>query len=321
MYSLYKFDEGYDLQKAKKRTIDAWEQTGKTSLEECDVKSMLPVIKLTDSKTYPPWEECHFPGLIVKLEHLISEDGMHTSSLYDRVLETGGLHNFLKYPGIIILSSIMPDRAIAGLSLQQHADIINSLRPDYHITPDGETYLNERHLSAYEINRMMKWTEYLLDNCSGTKPIGLIKGSCVNQIEDHTDRLSDLGLEMFAFHAGDFLFRSNKSSVQHAKTFYSSIRKAVPWLMVYGVGSDKNIRIFSGADCFVVQSHYINAFHRQKITEFRTVQSDISDTRERIVHNMRVLESIMIRHEAERIADHYEVYQEGMIKGAVLESG
>ncbi len=321
MNSLYKYDEGYDLPNAKKRLIDAWEETGKISLGKCSVKTLFPVVKLTDLKTYPPWEGCHFPGLVVKLEHLISEDGKRTSTLYDRILKMGGLHNFLKYPGIIILSSIMPDRAIAGLSLQQHAEIINSLGPDYHITPDGETYLNERHLSAYEIDRMLGWTEYLLDNCSKSKPIGLIKGSCVNQIEDHADKLSDLGLEMFVFHAGDFLFRSNKSSIQYARTFYSSIRKAVPWLMVYGVGSDKNIRMFSGANCFVVQSHFINAFHGQEITEFGTAQSDISDTRERVVHNMRVLESIMIKHEAERIADNYEIFQEDVGKGAVLESG
>jgi hypothetical protein len=267
--------------------------------------------------TLPPWNDCHFPGLVVKLEDLITGNGKQTKSIFNKIRQSGGLHNYLDFTGNIVLSSIMPDKTIAGLSLERHADIVNSLNPDYHITPDGETYLNEKALSVYEIKRMLQWTEYLIDNCPESIPIGLVKGSCVAQIEDHTDRLCDIGLDLFAFHAGDFIFRSNKKSVQQAKLFYSVIRKKVPWLMIYGIGSDKYFRLFFEADCFATQSHFIQAFYGQEIGNSDIISQDNSGSREMILRNLKSLETMMIGYKKDQMKFSYASDRESSINSII----
>lgn len=300
MISSSNSNQTINVEKVKAQIFESWEITGQLGLEWGIEKFLLPVIKLHEKRTHPPWDGCHFPGLIIKLDDLITKNGKQTNSLFNKIEKAGGLHDYLDFSGKIVLSSIMPDKAIAGLPLEKHAEIINSLVPDYHITPDGETYLNEKALSDYEIKRMLKWTKYLIINCPEVTPIGLVKGSCLSQIDDHIDGLSDEGIELFAFHAGDFLFRSNKKSIQKAILFFSEIRKRVPWLMVYGIGSDKYFRTFCDAYCYVTQSHFIQAFHGQEIGESSAAFDSDLESRELIIKNLRSLEALMIGYKLDR---------------------
>lgn len=302
MTTLFGSDQVINMEAARSSCFQSWERVATEGIEMAGVRELLPAIKLHERKTHPIWDGCYSPGLIIKLEDLVTESGKKTKPILRSVERAGGLHNYLNYNGKIVLSSIMPDKAIAGLSLESHADIVNVVAPDYHITPDGETYIDGRSLSAYEIKRMLAWTEYLLEHCSGPKPIGLAKGACLTQMEDHVERLMGLGISMFALHVGDFLFRSNKKSIQHARTLYSSIRKKVPWLMVYGVGSEKYFRMFGEADCFATQSHYISAFKGRQIGDSGLIPANDPCTRALIIKNIRAMESILIKLEAEDVA-------------------
>jgi len=308
-----------NIDTVKAQITKSWEITSQFGLEWGIEKFLLPVIKLHEKRTHPPWGDCHFPGLIVKLEDLITENGKRTNNLFTKIENAGGLHDYLDFSGKIVLSSIMPDKAIAGLPLEKHAEIINSLVPDYHITPDGETYLNEKALSDYEIKRMLKWTNYLIINCPEVTPIGLVKGSCLSQIDDHIDGLSDEGIELFAFHAGDYLFRSNNKSLQKAKLFYSEIRKKVPWLMVYGVGSDKYFRIFFDANCYATQSHFIQAFHGQEIDESGVTFDSNLESRDLIIKNLRSFEALMIGYKFNQLKGREGLSSEYYVQGVTYE--
>ena len=312
MSTLFGFDQSINIKAARSRVFRSWESCASKGIENATVRVILPAVKLHEMKTHPPWDSCHSPGLVVKLEDLITESGKKTKPIFHAVERAGGLHWFLDYDGKIVLSSIMSDKAISGLSLDMHAEIINATAPDYYITPDGETYIDERPLAAYEIRRMLGWTEYLLDHCSEPKPIGLVKGACLAQVESHTERLKDIGFNMFAFHAGDFIFRSSKKSINLAKTFYSAIRKKVPWLMIYGVGSDRYFRAFQRADCFATQSHFISAFRGREIGDTGMVPVSDPCSKSLIIRNIRAMESYLIRLEAENAAALSGTSKEGI---------
>ena len=146
-------------------------------------------------------------GVVIKAQQLLSTDGKRTNKNYDQILSTGGIHSFLGYEGVVILSSIMRDKAIYGFSTEAYAEMIDALRPDFYLTPDGETYLGEPELSSLEIDRIVSDSKLLIRSCPYSHPIGLIKGCSLRQIESHTSQLLDLGIFRFVFHAGEYLCR------------------------------------------------------------------------------------------------------------------
>jgi len=200
-------------------------------------------------------------GVVIKTQHLLSTDGKRTNRIFDQIQSAGGIHPFLGYEGIVILSSIMPDKAIFGFSVDSYAEMIDIIRPDFYLTPDGETYLGEIEISALEINRITKDTDLLIKECSYSHPIGLIKGCNYQQINSHTEQLLERGISRFAFHAGDYLSRGTSCSTDTAIQFSYAIRKRVPWLGIYGIGAMKSLRNFSFADGYITQSHFVNPFY------------------------------------------------------------
>jgi hypothetical protein len=155
----------------------------------------------------------------------------------------------------------MPDKAIYGFSAEAYAEMIDAIRPDFYLTPDGETYLGEIEISALEINRIVSDSKFLIGSCPYSQPIGLVKGCNLQQIDSHTVQLLELGLSRFVFHAGEYLCRGTSCATDMGIAFASAIRKRAPWLGIYGIGAMKSLRSYSFADGYITQSHFINPFY------------------------------------------------------------
>jgi hypothetical protein len=248
--------------------------------------SLIPVVKLGEERTYSPWEFVPCPKVVVKVQDLVSNDGKTNSSCCDRVASAGGLHEFLSCPGEIILSSIMPDETILGFTWQRYLRLIEELEPDYYLTPDGETYLGEPHLSGYEISRMLKETKFLIDAGLNSEPIGLVKGSNVAQVRRHAEALMELGIHRLAFHASGFLDHGTTYSIAQAGVFSAEIRKVAPWLMIYGCGSKEYFRRYRFADSFVTHRHFLDAFNGLKWHHGRKSPSRRLRSREATMANL-----------------------------------
>lgn len=259
-------------------------------------RQLIPVIKLSEPKTFRPWERVDCFGVVIKAQHLLSADGKRTNGVFDNIQSAGGIHSYIGYEGIVILSSIMPDKAIYGFSANAYVAMIDTLRPDFYLTPDGETYLDEFEISALEIDRIVRDTESLMESCPYSHPIGLVKGCTLQQIDNHTMQLLERGLSRFVFHAGEYLCRGTSCATEKGITFASSIRKRVPWLGIYGIGAMKSLRSFSFADCFITQSHFVNPYYGR----FRDSERMNNDSQE-ISRNDIMNELIHISHDISAI--------------------
>ncbi len=248
-------------------------------------RHLFPIIKLSEQKTSRPWEKVECSGVALKAQNLLSADGKHTNKYFDDIQFADGIHSFLDYSGKIILSSIMPDKMILGFSAESYAEMINIIRPDFYLTPDGETYFGEYELSALEINRILNDTDSLLASCLDSQPIGLVKGCNIQQIDAHTEHLLDLGVSRFMFHTGDFLCRGSSDVTGRAIAFASTIRKKVPWLGVYGIGAMKSLRSFSFADGYITQSHFVNPFYG-RLRNRERIKGDEKITRDVIMNEL-----------------------------------
>lgn len=239
-------------------------------------RQLIPIIKLSEPKTFRPWERVDCYGVVIKAQHLLSTDGKRTNNTYDMIQSAGGFHSYLQYEGNVILSSIMPDKTIYGFSVEAYAEMIDSLKPDFYLTPDGETYLGEPEISSLEIDRIIGDTKFLLNSCPFSHPIGLVKGGTISQIDNHTVQLLELGLSRFVFHAGEYLCRGTSCVIGKGIAFASTIRKRVPWLGIYGIGAMKSFRSYSFADGYITQSHFVNPFYGR----FRDLVQMSNDNRE-----------------------------------------
>ncbi len=249
-------------------------------------KSVYPIVKLGERITYNPERHIDCPAVIVKAQHLISKDGRSVTKLFHQIRDEGSIHNHLDFGGDVILSSIMPDRAIAGLTDELYAEIIDVTGINSYITPDGETYLRETAHSAYEVFRVLNQTKELLKLCPKCTPIGLVKGCTLEQIQFHVARLRSLGIRRYCFHTGDF-FRGSDSSIDICKKFVSAIRSAVPELIVYGIGARRHINAFRFVDGFATQSHFVKAFYGYRYEGASWVRSQRRViTRDLIMHNL-----------------------------------
>jgi hypothetical protein len=269
--------------------------------------------------TYSPWKEVACAGVVIKAKDLLSCDGTRFNGFHRRIGESGGIHQFIGYDGPVILSSIMPDRMIAGFSAEAYADMIGTLQPDYFLTPDGETYYNEGERSGREIKRILDETRYLLESNPSVLPIGLVKGCDLHQIESHSDELLQLGLTRFAFHASDFLRRGPAWMGRQAVEFATKIRVKVPWFLVYGVGAVRSFQKFHFADGYITQSHFVNAFYGRLCDGTDDAVRKV--TRRDIMNNLRKVQRNMIavQHQA-NLSQWLEPNRtsDGLIAGSIV---
>lgn len=249
-------------------------------------KEFYPVVKIDEPMTYSPWNEVYCSGVVVKAQDLLSPSGRKTNKFFESIKKAGGIHQYLNCEMEVVLSSIMPDKMIYGFTVEAYGDMIDILQPDSYYTPDGETYLTKEWISRMEINRVFTDTQNLLRSFPCIKPIGLVKGCNLTQVDDHTYRLLRSGISRFVFHAGDYICRGSSAAVDMAMVFASSIREKVPWLVINGVGAMSTLKNFSFADGFVTQSHFVNAFYGQFCEELRN-PDEKSVTRQDIMNNLR----------------------------------
>lgn len=223
------------------------------------VREIVPLIRLSCRNSIKLAKAINSPIIVIPIYDLISDSTANPNEVFKKIKEAGGLHKFLDYNGIIILSSIMKDDLIRKFnSPEQYAEIINSSRPEFYFTPDGTTYESKENVPLTEIVRLSKLTMKLVQLCSA-RPIGLVKGSNSHHIRQHRDFLKSLGINIFAFHASDFFRQGNDNMIRRAKHYCSLIKKEDNLLLIYGLGSPKLMLEFSFSDFFITYTHFVNA--------------------------------------------------------------
>lgn len=266
-------------------------------LFNCDYRFLLPAIKLHEPRTHEPWKYISCPGVVIKLEELLSADGRYTSTMFDKIRKKGGLHNFLDFEGMVILSTVMPDYAIFGLTPELYAWMINEIEPDYYLTPDGQNYFDRPNTSEYEIRRILRETDILLKAGLSSEPIGLVKGCCAKEATAHCRSLIDRGIEHHVMHVGDCIHRATKAEQEKMLSIYHHVAAQSPWLLIYGVGSRKYFRAFPSCNGFVTQSHYTY--------QFRKGEKDSPENR--IMENLREEEETLLGIESNRTLDGWQM--------------
>jgi len=276
-----KDSDKWDIDQSSKRvSFTAFSGTSST-------KHLYPVIKIDEPNTYAPWLDVDCQGVVIKAQHLLSKNGKRTNKHFDNIVKSGGIHSFLAYDGRVILSSIMPDQTLSGFSPESYAGMIDALSPDSYITPDGETYLGEHARSSREIRRMIIESERLVRLCPDCHPIGLVKGCTLQQINNHTELLLNLGISQFTFHASDYLRRGPAWVTDRAIQFSQTIRQRVPIFLIYGIGAMTSLQAFNFADGYVTQSHFVNAYYGRKICNDEGNSSNKRITRKEIMDILR----------------------------------
>ncbi len=201
---------------------------------------LIPVIKLTEPVTYSPWEYIPCTAIVVRMQDILKHNGKNFNFVLEEIRNMGSVNKFLgcEYP--VILSTIMRDKTLFGCDVEKYIEAIRVLKPKYFMTLDGETYEEEAHLGAAEIERTLRESREVICKCRDATPIGLVKGANARQIEEHSMALSQLGLRSMVFHTGDFLRQDSDYLVGKAKLYARLIRKNSDYLLLYGIGSPKN---------------------------------------------------------------------------------
>ncbi|MDD4110890.1 MAG: hypothetical protein PHS54_05015 [Clostridia bacterium] len=236
-----------------------------------EAKNLWVVVKLHEQLTWGPFLSGNCSGIIVKVQDMLNRDGTCFSPFFYKVILSGGLHQFFNFDGKIVLSSIMPDRTLIGFTIEDYIEMIKVCKPDAYLSPDGETYLDRENIADFEVGRVKSDAIILRKEFPDLEMYGLVKGSNVNQVGDHTLFLKQLGVRKFVFHAGDYVCRGSWNAKHQARLFAKKIKQLGGHLMVYGVGSRKSILPFRFADDFVTQSHYVQAFYHKKFIGGKTI--------------------------------------------------
>ena len=199
------------------------------------------------------------------MQELLLIDGKPNVRLIQEIKASGGLHKYLDYFGCIILSPIMPDSLLKLINFDTYEYILEELKPDQYLSPDGSTYNGFISYSHDQIKQILELTEKLVVRFPDITIIGLIKGCTLKQMEYHLERMIELGINKFCLHAGDFLHNGSKYSKSQIISYAREIRKKVPYLMIYGIGSKFYFQRFHHANAFVTNSHFIQGFNHMVI--------------------------------------------------------
>jgi len=233
-----------------------------------------PIIRLDYRDSFKVLDIIPIPIVTVRLQDLLSERTFTVNKTYRDIVSKGGLHSYLDFEGKILISLIMKDKMIANLDVKTYAKAINSLKPDFFTTLDGETYEGEYCNSWEELNRINSQNQTLLKLCPTSKPIGLVKGCSKKQIESHANFLNSLGIYDLIFHVGDFLRNGDLTMIRKARSYCCTIRKKAQRLFLYGMGAQEKLIEFSFADVFITYNHFVTAingmqFKKTKKTKYQ----------------------------------------------------
>lgn len=224
-----------------------------------------PTIKLNQPSICYIWRGLSLNRIFIRLQDLISTNTTNFNNTFYDIKSAGGIHNYLGFEGIIILSLIMKDKIISLFDENKYAEVIQAIKPDFFTTVDCETYEKEEDKSLQEIERSIIQTSKLIKLCPTCKPMGHIKGCTNRQILLHLDLLKALGITDFIFHIGDFLRNGNIEYIARAKMYISIIHKKTDSLILYGMGSQKRIYEFSFVKGYASMNYFIKARHGIKL--------------------------------------------------------
>jgi hypothetical protein len=253
-----------------------------------DKKFLYPVVKFRSAVTHPDKSQA-IPAIVVKMQDFLRENGEPKTSAIQKVQHAGNLHEYFGATGRIILSPIMPDHLLLNISYDTYAYLVEALQPDQIITPDGITYSGFTKFSRNQIDLVLGITEKLLDRFPECTPIGLVKGCNIPQMDFHLDKLLELGITQVCLHAGDFLYKESNYSKDQVIDFARYIREKVPFLMIYGVGSKHYFQRFHFANCYVTNSHFMQAFNHKVVHGATWVNFKGKPSKEIVMKNFEYL--------------------------------
>ena len=210
--------------------------------------------------------------VVVRLLDIISHITLEPKSVFYKIRNVGGIHNYLNYNGIIILSLIVKDDMLSKLTPPDYAFIINTLKPNFYTTPDCETYEGEQTISIEEIKKSLFQTKEIIERCPFSFPIGHVKGCDEWMIEKHVKMLKMFGIKDFIFHTGDFFRSGDQNMINKAKNLAFKIRPHARYLLLYGMGSQNNLLEFSFADAYITNTHLVTALNGKKFVGTKKVR-------------------------------------------------
>jgi len=248
-------------------------------------RGIVPLVRLSCKRSINLAKAINPPLIVIPIYDLICNISTEPNKLFYEIESCGGIHNFLDYPGVVILSLIMRDDLILKFSPEKYAQIIRGFKPDTYTTVDGGTYKNEDKKSFKELIRLSNETKELMRLCPEIKPIGHVKGCNSSQVKLHLEYLENLGITTFIFHVGDFSRNGDDSLIQQAKHFCSLIKNDRNTLLVYGVGSPRKMLDFSFADVFITYSHFVNARYGKIFRGTKKVKFNGLSVYEAALHN------------------------------------
>ncbi|MCK9632709.1 MAG: hypothetical protein M0R30_13845 [Methanoregula sp.] len=191
---------------------------------------LLPVVKTRNKETYID-NTCHVSAIVIRMRDFLFKDGTLNIKLIKKIEDAGGLHKYYNFTGPVIFSSIMRDEVLDSCVCEIYIFIINHLKPEYYLTPDGYTYRGYKLDSRAQIEKVLEITKIILKECPRSEPIGLIKGCNLSQMDLHLDKLLDLGIKRFCFHAGDFIYKESEYSKSRAIFFAKSMKEKKIYLI------------------------------------------------------------------------------------------
>jgi len=249
--------------------------------------TLIPVVNVNDRSTSDVWNIIPTSFIVVRLQDLVSDKTFKFNKTFCEIKPVGGIHPFLNFHGKIILSLIMKDKIISNFNSVLYAYVINTLKPDFYTTVDGETYEGEESVSLKEINRCFNETKNLIPLCPGIMPIGQVKGCNDKQIVYHINLLKSLGIDKFVFHTSDFFRQGDPNMILRARAYASTIRKHVKYLILYGMGSQKRLLEFSFADAYATFNHFVTARNGMKYVGVNKIRYSESYKPEIVKQNLR----------------------------------
>jgi hypothetical protein len=255
-------------------------------------KFLYPAIKFRSIETHLDKSQ-RIPAVIVKMQDFLCANGKPKMSALQKVERAGSLHEYLGVSGRIIISPIIPDPLLLRINCDTYSYLFEALQPDEFITPDGITYSGLIKRSRDQIDHILGITELLINRFPECTPIGLVKGCNLSQMDFHVDKLLELGITRVCLHAGDFLYKDSSYSKDQIIDFARYVREKVPFLMIYGVGSKHYFQRFYFADCYVTNSHFIQAFNHMVIRGVKWVNFKGKPTREIVMHNFEYLRNLV----------------------------
>lgn len=236
---------------------------------------LYPIIKINQPSISNVWEGLSINGIVVRLQDLVTKTFKFNNTFY-KIKEKEGIHNFLGFHKIIILSLVMKDEIIHNFNADRYTEIIKELKPDFFTTVDGWTYEGEYKISWNEIKRCMIQTIQIMQQCPEAIPIGQVKGCSKKHLLTHISLLKSIGIKKFIFHIGDYFRNGDQNMMNIGKTYAAYIRKHVDELILYGMSSQKRLTEYSFADGFITLGYFIKAMHGKRIIGTNTQREKYS---------------------------------------------